>query len=92
MLYFDIRLQPGRPRTRGTHHVEIKHAHRINYIFCIKTAGVSGFASLFCTSLFDLSTFIFGRKIRIYSQFVKLRQGSGKDRQGMALKAKGLKA
>ena len=24
--------------------------------------------------------------------FVKLRQGSGKDRQGMALKAKGLKA
>ena len=24
--------------------------------------------------------------------FVKLRQGSGKDRQGMAVKAKGLKA
>ena len=55
MLYFDIRLQPGRPRTGGTHHVEIKHAHRINYIFSIKTAGVSGFAaSLFCTSLFNL--------------------------------------
>ena len=49
MLYFDIRLQHGRPRTGGTHHEEIKHAHRINYIFCIKTAGVSGFAaSLFC--------------------------------------------
>ena len=27
-----------------------------------------------------------------YLIFVKLRQGSGKDRQGMALKAKGLKA
>ena len=28
----------------------------------------------------------------IHLHFVKLRQGSGKDRQGMALKAKGLKA
>ena len=28
----------------------------------------------------------------IYVKVVKLRQGSGKDRQGMALKAKGLKA
>ena len=27
-----------------------------------------------------------------FNVFVKLRQGSGKDRQGMALKAKGLKA
>ena len=27
-----------------------------------------------------------------YIIFVKLRQGSGKDRQGMAVKAKGLKA
>ena len=27
-----------------------------------------------------------------FKDFVKLRQGSGKDRQGMALKAKGLKA
>ena len=31
-----------------------------------------------------------GGWVSIY--FVKLRQGSGKDRQGMALKAKGLKA
>ena len=29
---------------------------------------------------------------RCTSHFVKLRQGSGKDRQGMAVKAKGLKA
>ena len=27
-----------------------------------------------------------------FVEIVKLRQGSGKDRQGMALKAKGLKA
>lgn len=70
MLYFDIRLQHGRPRTGGTHHEEIKHAHRINYIFCIKTAGVSGFAaSLFCTSLFNLPSSL-AEKVRIYSQFV----------------------
>ena len=31
-------------------------------------------------------------KIWRYDDIVKLRQGSGKDRQGMALKAKGLKA
>ena len=36
--------------------------------------------------------------VHVYSDFfvyivvVKLRQGSGKDRQGMAVKAKGLKA
>ena len=34
----------------------------------------------------------FGYICLIMVPFVKLRQGSGKDRQGMALKAKGLKA
>ena len=29
---------------------------------------------------------------QVFSYVVKLRQGSGKDRQGMAVKAKGLKA
>ena len=36
-------------------------------------------------SKFDNTSFVL-------SDIVKLRQGSGKDRQGMALKAKGLKA
>ena len=31
-------------------------------------------------------------KFSFFLIFVKLRQGSGKDRQGMALEAKGLKA
>ena len=31
-------------------------------------------------------------KVMVFCKIVKLRQGSGKDRQGMALKAKGLKA
>ena len=30
--------------------------------------------------------------VSLYDSIVKLRQGSGKDRQGMAVKAKGLKA
>ena len=32
------------------------------------------------------------KKVYFMVYIVKLRQGSGKDRQGMALKAKGLKA
>ena len=31
-------------------------------------------------------------KCELHNVFVKLRRGSGKDRQGMAVKAKGLKA
>ena len=34
----------------------------------------------------------YGRSINPYHKVVKLRQGSDKDRQAMALKAKGLKA
>ena len=35
---------------------------------------------------------VVGHTFSKFVNFVKLRQGSGKDRQGMALKVKGLKA
>ena len=51
-----------------------------------KEEGIN--ANVYCKSIYSI---IDKGKDRMHT-IVKLRQGSGKDRQGMAVKAKGLKA
>ena len=63
----------------------------IRYLYWLETKSVIVFSTVFVSNMLVIYV-CFNHKFCKCINIVKLRQGSGKDRQGMAVKAKGLKA